>query len=44
MEDSKAPPQNFEICLKSDKILQTNAFKGFHEAGENVDKALSEWK
>lgn len=30
--------------MKSDKILQENAFKGFHEAGENVDKALSSWK
>jgi len=44
MEDTKAPSQNFEICLKSDNILRANAFKGFHEAGENVDKALSEWK
>lgn len=30
--------------MKTDQILQENAYLGFHEAGENVDKALNQWK
>lgn len=30
--------------MKFDQILQENAYLGFHEAGENVDKSLNLWK
>jgi hypothetical protein len=31
----------YELDFSADDILQENAFKPFHEAAENVDKAMS---
>ena len=31
------------ISEGADKILEENAFIGFHEVGPNVDKALEKW-
>ncbi len=28
----------------ADDILRANAFKDFHEAAENFDKAMTQWK
>lgn len=44
-EDVNSPEvKTYEIDFKEDKILNENAFKGFHEAGENVDKSFNAWK
>lgn len=43
-EEQTAPVKTYEICLDSDSILKQNGMRGFHEAGENVDKALVQWK
>jgi len=39
-----APKKTYDIDFKEDAILNENAFRGFHEAGENVDKSLNAWK
>ena len=44
-EDNNSPDvKQYEIDFKEDNILNENAFKGFHEAGENVDKSFNQWK
>jgi sec1 family domain-containing protein 1 len=34
----------YELDFPSDEILKLNSFKPFHEAAENVDKSMTQWK
>ena len=43
-EDPTKKPETFELDFSTDEILKENAFKDFGAAGENVDRALNEWK
>ena len=43
-EEGKATEHlELDFASDADKILQKNAFIGFHQAGPNVDASLSEW-
>ena len=43
-EDPKSQPVTYELDFPSDDILLANAFKDFHEAAENVDRSMTQWK
>jgi hypothetical protein len=43
-EDPKSQPETYELDFPSDDILLANAFKDFHEAAENVDRSMTQWK
>jgi len=43
-EDAKAEQVSYELDFGTDSILKENAFLPFHEAAENVDKAITKWK
>jgi len=43
-EDPKSQPVTYELDFPSDDILRSNAFRDFHEAAENVDRSMTQWK
>lgn len=43
-EEAKAEAITYELDFGTDTILTENAFLPYHEATENIDKAMTQWK